>query len=105
MRAALGTPESAVHLSDMRLLLAAIIVAFATPAFASCAPPVAVGTVPEQISNQTAALICQQGELKSLSDAQSRQRDLEAQLQQQRIMLEQELKMQQQLAALNAQTP
>jgi hypothetical protein len=89
----------------MRLLIAAFFVALAMPAFASCAPPVAVGSVPEQIDNQTAALICQQGELKAVSDAQSRQLQIEAELQQQRIMLEQELKIQQQLVALNAQTP
>lgn len=89
----------------MRSLLAVLLIAVATPVFAACAPPVAVGTVPEQISNQTAALICQQGELKAMSDAQARQLQLDAQLHQQQIMLEQELKMQQQLAALNVQTP
>lgn len=90
----------------MRSIVILLLVAFAaTPAVAACAPPVAVGTVPEQISNQTAALICQQGELKAMADAQSRQLQLDAELNQQRIMLEQELKMQQQLSALNAQTP
>jgi hypothetical protein len=89
----------------MRFFLIVAFAALATPALAYCPPPVAVGTVPEQITDQTAALICQQNELRAFSDAQNRQLQLDAQLREQQIMLEQELKLQQQLATLNAQTP
>ena len=84
------------------LVLAACLALAATPALAYCPPPLAVGSVPEQISDQTAALICQQNELREYSSAQSRQLELDAQLRQQQIMLEQQLKLQQQL---NAQIP
>jgi len=84
-------------------LLATLFATLASPAFAFCAQPAAVGTVPEEIAAQTDALICQQNELKSMADAQAREVQLQSQLQTQQIEIEQELKLeqQQQLTALN----
>ena len=71
----------------MRPLLVAAFAVLATPALAYCPAPVAVGSVPEQIADQTAALICQQNELRAFSEAQSRQLQLDAQLREQQICL------------------
>jgi len=84
------------------LLLAAVLAAFASPALASCYA-VAVGTVPEELASQTNALLCQQREMQQDAAAQFRQVQIDAQLQAQRELLEEQLllQQQQQLATLN----
>lgn len=83
--------------------LAALLAGLASPAFASCYA-VAVGTVPEELQSQTDALLCAQREMQQDSAAQVRQVQIDAQLQEQQVLLQQQLALeqQQQLAALNA---
>jgi hypothetical protein len=97
----LGTPHSTRHLLSMRsLLFAALFAVFASPAFAVCIST-AAGDVPSQIAGQTAVMLCQQNELKAAGDVQFAQLQLQAQLNQQQILLEEQLKFQQQMATLN----
>jgi hypothetical protein len=102
IRAFLGTPYSARHLSVMRqFFLAAAFAVSASPALALCYSP-AVGDVPTQLAAQTAQLLCEHDELKAMGDAQFRQLQLEGQLKQQQILLEEQLRFEQQMAALSA---
>jgi hypothetical protein len=82
-------------------LLAALLAALASPAFAACYAQ-AVGTVPEEIASQTDALLCQQRETQQDSAAQFRQVQIDAQLQEQQLLIQQQLQLeqQQQLATL-----
>lgn len=99
---ALGPPWSRRHLMGMRTILFAMaILGFVQPAVAACYTS-GVGDVPTQLAAQTAQLLCQQDELKAMGDAQFRQLQLEAQLRQQQILLEEQLKFERQMAALSA---
>ena len=88
-------------------VIALLFIALASPVFAFCAPPAAVGPVPDEIAAQTDALICQQNDLEAMADAQARDTQLQSELQSQQIQIEAELRAQQQqeLATLELQQP
>ena len=83
------------------ILFAMAILGIVQPALAACYTS-GVGDVPTQLAAQTAQLLCQEEELKAMGDAQFRQLQLDAQLHQQQILLEQQLKFEQQMAAFTA---
>ncbi len=83
-------------------LIAAILAALATPAFAAECTLLPDDSSTGNVANQTAYMLCEQQALSDATALRNQQLALEAELHQQQIALEAELKLQQQLQAAQA---